>query len=73
MMRLTGKVLWFDPTRGFGFLKGDAGGKDVFVHYSGIDGDGYRTLEAEQRVSYLIAPGREAGSTMATEVRVEGE
>ena len=46
-----GLVKWFDGARGYGFIQRDAGG-DVFVHYSGIVGDGYRSLNDGDRVSF---------------------
>ncbi len=47
----TGKVKWFDPKKGFGFVLNDDG-EDVFVHYSSIDGDGFRCLRNGQVVEY---------------------
>lgn len=52
----TGKVKWFDSTKGFGFITGDDG-KDVFVHFSAIMSDGFKTLEEGQKVSYEIVDG----------------
>ena len=51
--RVTGTVKWFNATKGFGFIEQDEG-EDVFVHYSAIAGDGYRTLEEGQRVEYTV-------------------
>ena len=51
--RVTGTVKWFNATKGFGFIEQDEG-EDVFVHYSAIAGDGYRTLEEGQRVEYNV-------------------
>ncbi|ETD71362.1 cold-shock protein [Pelistega indica] len=53
----TGKVKWFNNEKGFGFIKPDNGGKDLFVHHSDIVSDGYRTLKEEQEVSYTVADG----------------
>lgn len=47
----TGKVKWFDPKKGFGFVVNDDG-KDVFVHYTSIDGDGFRCLKNGETVEY---------------------
>ena len=68
--RLTGTVRWFHPAKGYGFLACDMGGPDVFVHYSGIAGDGYRALEEGQAVSYMTEVGRNE-KLQATNVMVE--
>lgn len=47
----TGKVKWFNAERGYGFISGDDG-SDVFVHFSGINGEGYKSLEEGQAVKY---------------------
>jgi CspA family cold shock protein len=52
-----GKVKWFNERKGFGFIEKDEGG-DVFVHYSSITGDGFRTLYEGQRVSFEIEDGQ---------------
>ena len=51
-----GTVKWFSKDRGYGFIEKDGGG-DVFVHYSGIEGQGYRTLEKGQRVEFDVEEG----------------
>lgn len=53
---LTGKVKWFNETKGFGFIAREQG-KDVFVHFSAIQGDGFRTLKEGQEVSFDIKEG----------------
>lgn len=59
MSNETGTVKWFNPAKGYGFISPDPGTdgatrKDVFVHFSGIIGDGYRNLEENQRVQFMI-------------------
>ncbi len=53
--RLRGKVKWFNATKGFGFLSRPDGDVDVFVHYSAIAGDGFRSLEEGEEVEFSIA------------------
>jgi CspA family cold shock protein len=52
-----GTVKWFNAEKGYGFIARE-GGPDVFVHFSAIQGTGYRTLEEGQRVEFDVAPGR---------------
>ena len=52
-----GTVKWFNAEKGFGFIQQDDGGPDVFVHFSAIEMDGYRTLNEAQRVEFEIAQG----------------
>ena len=54
---ITGTVKFFNAEKGFGFISRD-GGDDVFVHYSNIQGDGYKSLEEGQQVEFDVAPGR---------------
>lgn len=54
--RVTGTVKWFNATKGFGFIEQDEG-EDVFVHYSAIIGEGYRSLEEGQRVEFVVVQG----------------
>ena len=53
----TGTVKWFNDDKGFGFVTPDEAGKDLFVHYSGIAGEGFRSLAEGTRVSYDAEPG----------------
>ncbi|MEP7020973.1 MAG: cold-shock protein [Pseudonocardiales bacterium] len=62
-----GSVKWFNNEKGYGFIAVD-GGDDVFVHYSAIEGDGYRSLEEDQRVEFQIAQG--TTGSQAESVRV---
>jgi CspA family cold shock protein len=53
----TGIVKWFNSEKGFGFIEVDGGGSDVFVHYSAIDGGGYRDLADGQKVEFDVTQG----------------
>lgn len=52
-----GTVKWFNNTKGFGFIAPVEGGEDVFVHFSAIQGDGYRTLNEGQNVNFEVEQG----------------
>jgi CspA family cold shock protein len=52
-----GSVKWFNAEKGFGFIAQDGGGADVFVHYSAIQSQGYRSLDENQRVEFEITQG----------------
>ncbi|GAB3485358.1 cold-shock protein [Nocardiopsis coralliicola] len=52
-----GTVKWFNGEKGFGFIAQDEGGPDVFVHYSNIQGSGFRNLEDDQRVEFEVTQG----------------
>ena len=54
--RVTGKVKWFNASKGFGFIERE-GGPDVFVHFSAIQSEGYRSLEEGQEVEFSIEDG----------------
>ncbi len=56
MSAVEGTVKWFNETKGYGFIKKDDG-QDVFVHYSDIEGDGFKTLAEGQRVSFEVVEG----------------
>ncbi len=53
-----GTVKWFNSEKGYGFITPDGGGKDLFVHFSNIVGEGYRSLQDNQKVEYEERQGR---------------
>ncbi|MGD9265713.1 MAG: cold-shock protein [Lysobacterales bacterium] len=54
----TGTVKWFDASKGYGFITPEDGGKDLFVHYSEIQTEGYATLNDGQKVEYEVGEGQ---------------
>jgi cold shock protein len=64
----SGTVKWFNPTKGYGFIQPQAGGRDVFVHISAVERAGLRTLNEGQRVEYEIESSR--GRESAANLRV---
>jgi len=64
---ITGTVKWFNADKGYGFITRDDGEKDVFVHHSAIQSEGFRTLDEGQRVQFSIEQGPKGPS--ATNVR----
>ena len=53
-----GTVKWFNEDKGYGFISPDEGGDDLFVHYSGIVGNGYKSLDEGEKVTYEAVQGR---------------
>lgn len=64
----TGKVKWFNITKGYGFIQPDNGSNDIFVHISEVEKAGLRTLEEDQEISFEIQENR--GREAATELKV---
>lgn len=53
----TGTVKWFNDAKGFGFITPDAGGEDLFVHFSSIQGNGFKSLQENQKVTFEVTQG----------------
>jgi len=64
-MRLTGQVKWFNDSKGYGFIEQE-GGRDIFVHYTAIQGEGFKSLAEGQKVEFEIIEG--AKGPQATQV-----
>jgi cold shock protein len=58
MSTQTGIVKWFNEAKGFGFIKPDSGGNDVFAHFSQIESSGFKTLAENQRVEFEVTQGQ---------------
>jgi cold shock CspA family protein len=69
----TGTVKWFNATKGFGFIKPEDGGKDVFVHISALESAGLRELKDGQKLTYEIMADRNTGRFSASNLKVEGD
>jgi len=63
----SGTVKFFSSEKGYGFISRDEG-EDVFVHFSNIEGDGYRSLEQGQAVEFEIGPGRKGDEALKVQV-----
>jgi CspA family cold shock protein len=66
-----GRVKWFSDEKGYGFIENEDGGEDLFVHYSEIVGDGFKTLEEGALVQFEVIEGRR-GKMQASRVEVIG-
>lgn len=64
----TGKVKWFNESKGWGFIEPDEGGDDIFVHYSAIVSEGFKTLKEGQKVGYELKEGKD-GKQQAVNVQ----
>lgn len=67
---MQGKVKWFNDSKGFGFITPDDGGKDLFVHHTAIQGDGFRSLAEGQAVDFDVEQGEKGPK--AKNVKVAG-
>lgn len=65
----TGTVKWFDAGKGYGFISNDEGGDDIFVHFSAIQIDGFKTLKDGQKVTFDIEEDAKNGKLRASNVR----
>ena len=65
---MTGTVKWFNAVKGYGFITNDEGGEDIFVHYSAIQKEGFRTLRDGQKVSFELESDPENGKLRAINV-----
>lgn len=67
-----GVVKWFNPTKGFGFIKPESGGEDIFVHISAVEQAGLSGLNEGQTVNFDLEQDRRSGKTSATNLKVSG-
>ena len=65
----TGKVKWFNETKGYGFIAPEDGSKDVFVHISAVERAGLRSLKENQAVSFELVTDRRSGKQSADQLR----
>ena len=66
-----GTVKWFNAEKGYGFITVDGGGDDVFVHWSAIQADGYKSLDEGQRVEFEVGQGQKGPQAEAVRPAVE--
>ncbi|MCR9268962.1 MAG: cold-shock protein [Henriciella sp.] len=66
----TGKVKWFNATKGFGFILPDEGGSDVFVHISAVEKSGLQGLQDDQKVEYELYHDERRGKTSAVDLKL---
>ncbi len=65
---MTGSVKWFNASKGYGFISADEGGEDIFVHFSAINVEGFKTLKDGQKVSFEVGKDENNGKLRATNV-----
>ncbi len=65
---MTGSVKWFNASKGYGFLTSDDGGEDIFVHFSAINVEGFKTLKDGTKVSFDVENDEKTGKLRATNV-----
>jgi CspA family cold shock protein len=70
--REKGTVKWFNGEKGYGFIAPEDGSDDIFVHYTSIIADGYRTLKENQKVEFMIVEGKNGKGTQAQDVKIIG-
>lgn len=66
----TGKVKWFNDQKGYGFIKPDEGGQDIFVHISAVERSGLRSLQEDQAISYELHTDERRGKTSAVDLKL---
>ncbi|MBV1701777.1 MAG: cold-shock protein [Hyphomicrobiales bacterium] len=70
-MAQQGSVKFFNPDKGFGFIKPDGGGADIFIHITAVEKAGLRTLNEGQRITFEIEPDKKGKGPKAVEIKVE--
>lgn len=66
----TGKVKWFNDQKGYGFIKPDDGGQDIFVHISAVERSGLRSLKEDQAIQYELYTDERRGKTSAVDLKI---
>lgn len=69
----SGVVKWFSSERGFGFIAATDGGEEIFVRYTGIEGEGFRSLEKGEAVEFEVAPDRDGKPEAVSVRRISGQ
>ena len=70
-MKEQGTVKWFSAAKGFGFIQPDNGGGDLFVHFTEIQQEGYRTLNEGDRVEYVVVDGKKGPQASQVELGIQ--